>query len=111
IPMAFFGGAVGAIYRQFSLSIAASMVFSVLMAFTLTPALCATILKPIAKGEHHEKRGFFGWFNRHFNRTTTGYQGFVARMLTKTGRYMIVYGLIIGCVALLYARLPASFLP
>ncbi|MDQ7968027.1 MAG: efflux RND transporter permease subunit [Oxalicibacterium faecigallinarum] len=111
IPMAFFGGAVGAIYRQFSLAIAASMVFSVLMAFTLTPALCATILKPIEKGQHHEKRGFFGWFNRKFNSTTTGYQGFVSRMLTKTGRWMVVYGLIIGCVALLYARLPASFLP
>ncbi|WP_293780225.1 efflux RND transporter permease subunit [uncultured Oxalicibacterium sp.] len=111
IPMAFFGGAVGAIYRQFSLAIAASMVFSVLMAFTLTPALCATILKPIPKGEHHEKRGFFGWFNRKFNSTTTSYQGFVARMLTKAGRWMLVYGLIIACVALLYARLPASFLP
>lgn len=111
IPMAFFGGAVGAIYRQFSLAIAASMVFSVLMAFTLTPALCATILKPIPKGQHHEKRGFFGWFNHRFNRTTTGYQGFIASMLAKTGRWMVVYGLIIACVALLYARLPASFLP
>lgn len=111
IPMAFFGGAVGAIYRQFSLSMVASMVFSALMAFTLTPALCATILKPVEAGHHHEKLGFFGWFNRHFNKTSIRYQSVIGVMLTKTTRYMIVYGLIVGCVALLYARLPASFLP
>ncbi|QRX81028.1 efflux RND transporter permease subunit [Glaciimonas sp. PAMC28666] len=111
IPMAFFSGAVGAIYRQFSLSMVASMFFSVLMAFTLTPALCATILKPVEAGHHHEKKGFFGWFNRRFNATTTSYQGIIARMLTKTGRYMLVYGAIVVCVGLLYARLPASFLP
>lgn len=111
IPMAFFGGAVGAIYRQFSLSMVASMVFSVLMAFTLTPALCATILKPVEAGHHHEKKGFFGWFNRHFNKTSASYQGIIAKMLTKTGRYMVVYALILACVGLLYARLPASFLP
>jgi multidrug efflux pump len=111
VPMAFFGGAVGAIYRQFSLSMIASMVFSVLMAFTLTPALCATILLPIEAGSHHERKGFFGWFNRKFSKTATGYQGFIARLLTKTGRTMLVYALVVGCVALLYVRLPASFLP
>ncbi|GGI54063.1 efflux RND transporter permease subunit [Oxalicibacterium solurbis] len=111
IPMAFFGGAVGAIYRQFSLSMVASMVFSVLMAFTLTPALCATILLPVEAGHHHEKRGFFGWFNRRFNKTANAYQGFIGKMLTKTTRYMIVYALIVACVGLLYVRLPASFLP
>ncbi|MDP3844685.1 MAG: efflux RND transporter permease subunit [Oxalobacteraceae bacterium] len=111
IPMAFFGGAVGAIYRQFSLSMVASMFFSVLMAFTLTPALCATILKPVEAGHHHEKTGFFGWFNRGFGRTVSGYQSFVGRMLGKTGRYLLLYGLILVCVGLLYARLPASFLP
>ncbi|NKI67916.1 efflux RND transporter permease subunit [Collimonas pratensis] len=111
IPMAFFSGAVGAIYRQFSLSMVASMVFSVLMAFTLTPALCATILKPVEKGHHHEKTGFFGWFNRKFNATTNSYQGFVAKMLGKTGRYLLVYGAILICMGLLYTRLPASFLP
>ncbi|SFA80380.1 multidrug efflux pump [Collimonas sp. OK607] len=111
IPMAFFSGAVGAIYRQFSLSMVASMVFSVLMAFTLTPALCATILKPVEAGHHHEKKGFFGWFNRKFNVATTSYQGIVAKMLTKTGRYLLIYGAILICVGLLYARLPASFLP
>lgn len=111
IPMAFFGGAVGAIYRQFSLSMVASMFFSVLMAFTLTPALCATILKPVEAGHHHAKTGFFGWFNRGFSRTATGYQSFIGKMLGKTARYMLVYGLIVVCVGLLYARLPASFLP
>jgi multidrug efflux pump len=111
IPMAFFGGAVGAIYRQFSLSMVSSMLFSALMALSLTPALCATILKPVEAGHHHEKRGFFGWFNRGFHRTATGYQSFVGKMLGKTGRYMVIYGAIIACVALLYARLPSSFLP
>ncbi|MGV8898532.1 MAG: efflux RND transporter permease subunit [Burkholderiaceae bacterium] len=111
IPMAFFGGAVGAIYRQFSLSMVASMFFSVLMAFTLTPALCATILKPVEAGHHHAKTGFFGWFNRGFSRTATGYQSFIGKMLGKTTRYMLIYGLIVVCVGLLYTRLPASFLP
>jgi len=111
IPMAFFGGAVGAIYRQFSLSMVASMVFSVLMAFTLTPALCATILLPVEKGHHHEKGGFFGWFNRRFSSTANGYQSVIGKMLSKAGRYMILYVLILACVGLLYARLPASFLP
>ncbi|HVK95753.1 MAG TPA: efflux RND transporter permease subunit [Noviherbaspirillum sp.] len=110
IPMAFFGGAVGAIYRQFSLSMVASMLFSALMALTLTPALCATILKPVAAG-HHEKKGFFGWFNRTFHRATDRYQSWVVRLLGKTTRYMVVYGLIVACVGLLFMRLPASFLP
>jgi multidrug efflux pump len=87
------------------------MAFSALLALTLTPALCATILKPVEKGHHVEKRGFFGWFNRGFGRTATSYQGFVGRMLTKTGRYLLVYGAILLCVGLLYARLPTSFLP
>jgi multidrug efflux pump len=111
IPMAFFGGAVGAIYRQFSLSMVASMIFSSFLALTLTPALCATLLKPVEAGHHHEKKGFFGWFNRGFHRTATGYQGVVANMIGKTGRYMLVFGLIVACVGLLYARLPSAFLP
>ncbi|MDB5841142.1 MAG: acriflavine resistance protein [Herminiimonas sp.] len=110
IPMAFFGGAVGAIYRQFSMAMVASIIFSAFLAMTLTPALCATLLKPVDP-DHHERKGFFGWFNRRFNQTTNGYQGFVAKMLTKTGRYMVVYGLILVCVGLLYVRLPSSFLP
>ena len=110
IPMAFFGGAVGAIYRQFSLSMVASMLFSALMALSLTPALCANLLKPMAGGSH-AKRGFFGLFNRGFDRTATAYQGVVARMLRKTGRYVLVYGVILLCVGILYAHLPSSFLP
>ena len=111
IPMAFFSGAVGTIYRQFSLSMVASMAFSVFMAFSLTPALCATILKPVEAGHHHEKQGFFGWFNRKFATTTAGYQDLIVKMLNKTGRYMLVYSAIVICVGILYARLPASFLP
>ena len=111
IPMAFFSGSVGNIYRQFSLSLVASISFSALLALTLTPALCATLLKPIAKGQQHEKKGFFGWFNRGFARTTTGYQGVVARMLGKAGRYMVIYVLIVVAVGLLFTRLPSSFLP
>ncbi|MES2535043.1 MAG: efflux RND transporter permease subunit [Pseudomonadota bacterium] len=110
IPMAFFGGAVGAIYRQFSMSMVASILFSAFLAMTLTPALCATLLKPVQPG-HHEKKGFFGWFNRKFALTSRNYEGFVARMLRQTGRYMLVYGLIIVVVGLLYVRLPSSFLP
>ena len=111
IPMAFFGGAVGAIYRQFSLAMIASMVFSALMALTLTPALCATILKPMAKGEHHEKKGFLGWFNRFFSSTTVRYERTVTGMLGKLGRWMVIYGMIAICVGFLYWRLPTSFLP
>ncbi|UGQ45184.1 efflux RND transporter permease subunit [Massilia endophytica] len=111
IPMAFFGGAVGAIYRQFSLSMVSAMVFSALMALSLTPALCATMLKPVEAGHHHEKRGFFGWFNRGFARTARGYQGTVAKIVTRTGRFMLIFVALLGIVAWLYVRLPSSFLP
>jgi multidrug efflux pump len=111
IPMAFFGGAVGAIYRQFSMAMVASIIFSAFLAMTLTPALCATLLKPVEPGHHDNKKSFFGWFNRKFDRTSNEYQGLVGRMLGKTARYMVVYGLILVCVALLYIRLPSSFLP
>ncbi len=111
IPMAFFGGAVGAIYRQFSLAMVSAMLFSALMALTLTPALCATILKPVEAGHHHEKKGFFGWFNRGFAVTATGYQGVIARILKRTGRFLIVFALLCGVVGWLYAKLPSSFLP
>ncbi|MEX5829576.1 efflux RND transporter permease subunit [Ralstonia solanacearum] len=111
IPMAFFSGSVGAIYRQFSLSMVASIFFSALMALTLTPALCSTLLKPIEKGSHHEKKGFFGWFNRMFTSTTNHYQSLVERVLKKTFRYMVIYGALIGAVVVLFMRLPSSFLP
>src|SRR5690606_13654585 len=85
IPMAFFAGSVGAIYQQFSLSLVASMLFSALMALTLTPALCATLLKPVKAGHQLEKRGAIGWFNRNFDRMTNGYQGVVARLVRRQG--------------------------
>ena len=111
VPMAFFGGAVGNIYRQFSLVMVSSMLFSAFLAQSLTPALCATLLKPVEAGHHHEKRGFFGWFNRGFSRTAKNYEGWVARILGRTGRFMIVFALIVGVVALMFMRLPSSFLP
>jgi multidrug efflux pump len=111
IPMAFFGGTTGAIYRQFSITIVSAMVLSVLVAMILTPALCATLLKPIAKGHHHGKRGFFGWFNRMFNRNADRYERGVARVLHSSLRYMLIYVLLLGGMALLFIKLPTSFLP
>ena len=110
VPMAFFTGSVGAIYRQFSMSMVSSMVFSAIMALTLTPALCATLLKPIAAG-HHERKGFFGAFNRLFRRTSDGYTSWVSRVLRACGRYMVIYGVIVAAVAVLAVRMPTSFLP
>jgi multidrug efflux pump len=111
IPMAFFGGTTGAIYRQFSITIVSAMVLSVLVAMILTPALCATLLKPIAKGHHHGKRGFFGWFNRMFNRNAERYERGVARVLHFSARYMAIYLLLLGGMAFLFIKLPTSFLP
>jgi multidrug efflux pump len=111
IPMAFMQGSVGVIYRQFSLSMATSILFSAFLALTLTPALCATLLKPIAKGEHHEKTGFFGWFNRRFEQLTERYQGWVGYALKRTGRYLLIYVVLLIGLGLCFARLPSSFLP
>jgi multidrug efflux pump len=111
IPMAFFGGSVGAIYRQFSLAMVAAMLFSIFLAMSLTPALCATLLKPVKKGEQHEKRGPFGWFNRGFRASTNAYQGLVARMLKKAAAYLLIYAVILLAVGWLYVHLPSSFLP
>jgi multidrug efflux pump len=111
VPLAFFGGAVGNIYRQFSAVMVASITFSAFMALSLTPALCATLLKPVQAGHHHDKRGFFGWFNRGFSRTAKGYESVVAHILGKTGRYLVIYAAIIAAVGVLFARLPSSFLP
>ncbi|TXI74993.1 MAG: efflux RND transporter permease subunit [Limnohabitans sp.] len=110
VPMAFFSGSVGNIYRQFSLAMVASMVFSAAMALSLTPALCATLLKPVAP-EHHDKKGFFGVFNRRFKQATHGYEAGVARMLPRAGRWLLVYGAIVAVAAFMYQRLPNSFLP
>ncbi len=111
VPLAFFAGSVGNIYRQFSAVMVTSIAFSAFLALSLTPALCATLLKPVDAGHHHAKTGLFGWFNRGFTRTAKGYEGVVARMLKRAGRYMIIYAVIIGVVALVYTRLPTSFLP
>ncbi|MDO8933351.1 MAG: efflux RND transporter permease subunit, partial [Rhodocyclaceae bacterium] len=111
VPMAFFGGSVGAIYRQFSVTLVLTMLFSALMALTLTPAMCATILKHSPGKEMMPSKGFFGWFNRFFGRTTTGYRNGVGRVLGRTGRWLAVYAAILVAVAMLFARLPGSFLP
>ena len=111
IPMAFFGGSVGTIYRQFSLSLVSTMMFSVFLAMSLTPALCATFLQPIDKGHKHEKGGFFGWFNRSFAAGTTKYQGWVAKWLKRPVRSFILYAAIVAAMAFMYLRLPSSFLP
>ena len=111
VPMAFFGGAVGNIYRQFSLSLAVSMVFSAFLALTLTPALCATLLRPVQAGHGAERKGFFGAFNRGFARLTARYQGGVAKLLNRTGRALVAYGAVIGVVVLLFTQLPTAFLP
>jgi multidrug efflux pump len=109
VPMAFFGGSVGVIYRQFSVTIVTAMMLSVVVALVLTPALCATLLKPV---DHHgERKGFFGWFNRNFERTTEGYRSGVAGMIARPLRFLLVFLLIGGGMAYLFARLPSSFLP
>ncbi len=111
VPLAFFTGSTGNIYRQFSAVMVASISFSAFLALSLTPALCATLLKPVEAGHHHEKRGFFGWFNRGFSRTAKGYESVVARVLKRAARYLIIYVAIIAAVAVVYMRLPTSFLP
>ncbi|UXU87249.1 efflux RND transporter permease subunit [Burkholderia sp. S-53] len=111
VPVAFSGGSVGAIYRQFSLTIVTAMVLSVLVALILTPALCATILKPIPQGHHEEKKGFFGWFNRTFNNSRDKYHVGVHHVIKRSGRWLIIYLAVIVGVGLLFVRLPKSFLP
>ncbi|WP_336194695.1 efflux RND transporter permease subunit [Hafnia paralvei] len=111
VPMAFFGGATGAIYRQFSVTIVSAMVLSILVAIILTPALCATILKPVTPGTSHNKGGFFGWFNRLFNKFTHHYTDSVDHMLVKTGRYMTIYLLVVVGMSVLFIQLPTGFIP
>jgi multidrug efflux pump len=111
VPLAFFSGSVGNIYRQFAAVMGVSIAFSAFFALSLTPALCATLLKPVEAGHHHEKTGFFGRFNRGFARTAKGYEVFVARLLPRAGRTLLVYVAILGVVGLVYLRLPTSFLP
>ena len=111
VPLAFFAGSVGNIYRQFAAVMVASIGFSAFMALSLTPALCATLLQPVPAGHHVEKRGFFGWFNRFFKRRTQHYESVLSGMVRKTGRYLVIYGVIVGVVGWVYLRLPTSFLP
>ncbi|HTO34508.1 MAG TPA: efflux RND transporter permease subunit [Pararhizobium sp.] len=111
IPMAFFPGAVGVIYQQFSLTMVVSILFSALLALTLTPALCASFLKQVPKGHHHAKRGFFGLFNRGFDKASHGYSGWVAGMVTRTWRFMLIYVVLLGGLGYLFMQLPSSFLP
>jgi multidrug efflux pump len=100
---------VGVIYQQFSVSMAVSILFSAFLALSLTPALCATLLKPIAKGEHHERKGFFGWFNRRFDGMSNGYQRWVTA-LARSGRYLLMYAALVG-VLVLASPAAQSFLP
>jgi len=115
VPMAFFGGSTGVIYRQFSITIVAAMALSVLVAIIFTPALCATMLKPVKKGHGHGEggwfSGFFGWFNRMFERNTQRYESAVGNILRRSLRFLAIYAAIIVVLALLFVRLPTSFLP
>jgi multidrug efflux pump len=111
LPMAFFGGSTGVIYRQFSITLVSAMALSVLVALIFTPALCATLLKPMAKGHKQAQHGFFGWFNRVFDRGNRAYLAGVQRVVARTGRYLLLYGAIAGVLGLLLLRLPSAFLP
>ena len=111
VPMAFFGGSVGVIYRQFSITLVSAMALSVLVAIILTPALCVTLLKPSAKGHGAPRPGFFGWFNRTYDRGSARYQIGVRWMLQRGGRTLLVYAAIVAALAVLFVRLPGGFLP
>ena len=111
IPLAFFSGSTGNIYRQFSAVMVASIGFSAFMALSLTPALCGTLLKPVEAGHHLEGKGFFAWFNRSFSRGAKRYESLVSRLLNKALRYMVIYLAIGAAVVLIYNRLPTAFLP
>jgi multidrug efflux pump len=111
VPLAFFSGSIGNIYRQFAAVMGVSIAFSSFLALSLTPALCATLLKPVEAGHHHAKTGFFGWFNRGFAGTAKGYERGVARILPHAARYLVIFLAIVAGAALMYQRLPTSFLP
>ena len=108
--MAFASGSVGVIYQQFTLSMAVSILFSAFLALTLTPALCATLLRPVS-ADHQQKRGFFGAFNRGFERLTERYTGRVTRLVGRSGRMMVVFVLLCGVLVIAGQQLPSSFLP
>ena len=111
VPLGFFSGSIGNIYRQFAAVMGVSIAFSAFLALSLTPALCATLLKPVEAGHHHAKTGFFGGFNRGFARTAKAYEGGVAKLLPRAARYLVIYLAIVAGAAWTYQRLPTSFLP
>ncbi|WP_454565713.1 efflux RND transporter permease subunit EmhB [Pseudomonas sp. AIG] len=112
LPMAFFSGSTGVIYKQFSITIVSAMALSVLVALIFTPALCATMLKAIPKGEHGTpKKGFFGWFNRNFDRGVRSYERGVGNMLSRKAPYLLAYLLIVVGMIWLFTRIPTAFLP
>lgn len=111
VPMAFLSGSTGVIYRQFSVTIVSSMALSVLVAIVLTPALCATLLKPIAKGHHVSERGFFGWFNRKFDQGTRAYERGVGGLIARGRRFLLLFVVMTAAMVVVFLRLPTSFLP
>jgi multidrug efflux pump len=111
VPMAFFPGSVGVIYRQFSVTMVSAIAFSALMALSLTPALCATLLKQVPRGHHHARKGLFGLFNRGMEKAKGSYSGLVRWTLARTGRLMLIYLAIVVGLAWAFVRLPAGFLP
>ncbi|MEW6641324.1 MAG: multidrug efflux RND transporter permease subunit [Pseudomonadota bacterium] len=111
VPMAFFPGSVGIIYRQFSVTVVAAISFSALMALSLTPALCATLLKPVEAGHGHTHSGLFGWFNRKLDAVKDGYGRIVGWSILRTGRLMLVYVALLAGLTLAFIRLPGGFLP
>lgn len=111
VPMAFFSGSAGAIYRQFSVTIVSAMGLSVLVALVLSPTLCATLLKPIKEGHGEEEHGFFGWFNRNFNRVRTGYVNGAGGMAKRFFRFFMIYVVMLGGLVFMFMKMPTSFLP
>jgi multidrug efflux pump len=111
VPMAFFPGSVGMVYRQFSVTMVSAIGFSAFLALSLTPALCATLLKPVPAGHHHARTGFFGWFNRSMESVKTTYSGIIRWTLLRTGRLMLVYFVLVAGVLWAFVRLPTGFLP
>ena len=111
VPMAFFPGSVGIIYRQFSVTMVAAIAFSALLAMSLTPALCATLLKPVTAGHGHARKGVFGWFNRALDSSRDGYSRTVRGSLKRTGRLMLIYAALLIGLGWAFVRLPGGFLP
>ncbi|WP_316169475.1 multidrug efflux RND transporter permease subunit [Bradyrhizobium sp. SZCCHNRI1058] len=111
VPMAFFPGSVGIIYRQFSVTMVAAIGFSALLALSLTPALCATLLKPFTAGHGHAKKGVFGWFNRFMDNSRNRYTGVVGGALKRTGRLMLIYAIFLVGLTFAFIQLPGGFLP